>query len=168
MAGRPVKPLALRKLEGDVSKRSKEYNERFEHEVIVDGEFPVDDPPEWLTEEALAEWKRLARRMADVGLLKPTDLVMFANYCQAAGEVAYLEMHFAKNHEYLVTDDKGRLMVNPIMRVLSQRKQELVTLAKEFGLTPAMRAKLSVLFAAKKEEEDDGYSMASLLNKRLG
>lgn len=166
MAGRPLKPYAIRKLEGDTTKKSREYNDRYEHEVIVEGDFPVYDPPEWLTEEGKAEWERLAEPMENAGLLKITDLQAFANYCQAAGEVSYLEKTVVQNRMYLVQDQKGNLMVNPAMRVLTQRKQELITLAREFGFTPQMRAKLSVLNSAKKEEDE--YSMGSLLNRRLG
>ena len=165
-AGRPTKPYALRVLEGDTTKRSKEFNKRYENEMAVEGEFPVESPPDWLTAEGRAEWERLAGALASSGLLKVTDYQMFANYCQAAGEVAYLERQFVRNRAYLVEDPKGRIMVNPAMRILSQRKQELMALAKEFGFTPSMRARLSVLNTVKKEE--DANSMASLLNRRPG
>lgn len=165
-AGRPTKPYALRLLEGDTTKRSKEFNKRYENEIEIEGEFPVDQPPEWLTDEGKAEWERLAGILARSGLLKATDYQMFANYCQAAGEVAYLEGQFVKERAYLVEDPKGRIMVNPAMRILSQRKQELMSIAKEFGFTPSMRARLSVLSTVKKEEDEN--SMASLLSRRPG
>lgn len=165
-AGRPLKPYALRKLEGDTTKKSKAFNERYEHEICVDGEFPVGSPPDWLTEEAVEEWNRLAGPMAMAGLLKVTDYQAFANYCQAAGEVGYLEKEIVKEHLYYVTDDKGRLLMHPGIKVLAQRKQELISLLKEFGFTPSMRAKLSVLNTMKKEEDE--YSMGSLLDRRPG
>ena len=166
MAGRPMKPYALRKLEGDTTKRSKAFNERYENEVCVDGEFPVDSPPDWLTDEARDEWERLAGPMASAGLLKPTDYQMFANYCQAAGEVAYLENEIVCERMYYVTDRNGKILLHPGLKYLAQRKQEAMALAKEFGFTPVMRAKLSVLNTVKKEE--DSYSMGSLLDKRPG
>ncbi len=169
MTGRKPKPYGLRKLEGDTGKRSKEYNERYERELTVDGDFPTDAPPDWLTEKAKEEWLRLAGPMEKAGILKLTDLAMFASYCQAYGEKAELEEALITKNPggggLLCEDKEGRLVLNPLVKYLNARNQELFKLAGEFGLTPATRARLSSFKVDAGREEDP---MDALLGRRPG
>ncbi len=169
-AGRRPKPHGMKVLEGDTGKRSKAYKERFENEKVVEGEFPVNDPPSWLTAKAREEWIRLAGPLVKADVLKITDLAMFASYCQAYGEKAELEEALVKNNPggggLLCEDKDGKLMLNPLVKYMQARNQELFKLSGEFGLTPATRARLSALSSAASMKEED--PMDALLNRRPG
>ena len=164
MAGRKPKPRGLRVLEGNTGKRSKEYQEKWDHEKIVDGDFPVQEPPSWLTDKAKEEWQRLAGPMVEADILKPTDMAMFASYCQAYGEKAEMEEALVGGRQLLGRDESGRVMLNPLLKYLNQRSQEMYKLAGEFGLTPTTRARLSSqAWEAAKEDPMD-----ALLSRRPG
>ena len=76
MRGRKPKPTTLKILEGNPGKRSLN-----EHEPQVQAEIP--ECPEFLDDEARAEWFRMAKVLQDMGLLTQADRAALAAYCVA-------------------------------------------------------------------------------------
>src|SRR5262245_15207940 len=74
MRGRKPKPTVLKVLDGNPGKRP--LNER---EPVA----PTDEPmaPDWLDDEAKAEWGRVVVELRAMGLLSSADRAALAAYC---------------------------------------------------------------------------------------
>lgn len=75
--GRKPKPTALKLLEGNPGKRQLNMNEPRLTQKIP------PECPDWLEEEAQAEWNRLSETLFEMGILTDLDVAPFAAYCQA-------------------------------------------------------------------------------------
>lgn len=110
----------------------------------------VPKAPEWLLPEAKAEWRRLAPRLADMGLLSDFDRAAFTAYCQAWGTVESLEKEAAKLRKkekdplagIATKTAGGNLVHHPLATTIAKARAEMVKIAAEFGLTPSARARL--------------------------
>ena len=74
--GRKPKPTAVKVLEGNPEKRP----------LNMFGPTPekiVPECPNWLNDEAKAEWNRLVDKIVELGTLTEMDMAAFAGYCQS-------------------------------------------------------------------------------------
>jgi len=134
MAGRPKKPLAIVRMEGNPGKRRLPTETE---EIRPD--LAIPECPEWLDEDAQTEWKRIAPDLLTLGLLSNLDMAALAGYCQAYSRWKEAE---------------GKDQTDTAIKYLSQIKRS----CSEFGLTPSARAKMSI--PGKKDEDE----MDELLN----
>ena len=107
-------------------------------------------PPDFLSEEALKEWNRIAPKLYEAGLLTSMDRTAFAIYCQAYGRYrqALSEM---QGQELVISTKAGNQVRNPLLRIADQAAELLLKVAKQFGMTPASRSKVS---AKQKKTKD--------------
>ena len=93
--GRKPTPTALKVLEGNPGKRKLNDNE-------PRPEKKAPSCPKWLEPEAKKEWRRLAKKMEQMGVLTEVDMAAFAGYCQAAaGSPGIYRADVPKDHEPL-------------------------------------------------------------------
>ena len=74
--GRKPTPTAIKELEGNPGKRPLNKNEPKPTKK-------APPCPKWLEPEAKKEWRRLAKKMEQLGVLTEVDMAAFAGYCQA-------------------------------------------------------------------------------------
>ncbi|TVR11940.1 MAG: phage terminase small subunit P27 family [Salinarimonadaceae bacterium] len=98
------------------------------------------DAPEWLTEEARAEWERVAPVLVLRQALTTDNLATLEGYCLAIGTVRRSQMQIAKDGETVQTPT-GIIRRHPAYQTLFQAQTEARRLAAELGLTPASRSK---------------------------
>jgi P27 family predicted phage terminase small subunit len=91
------------------------------------------EPPAYLTEYALEEWRRLAPELHALGLLMELDLTTFAVYCDAVAQ-------WRRATEGLAA--AGGDPTCPLMRVVQDAGRHLLKVAGEFGLTPVARSRI--------------------------
>lgn len=123
MAGRPPKPTALKLLQGNPGKRP--LNDREPHPAAG------CKPPKWLPADVLAEWRRLAPALEDLGLLTEVDGEAFATLCTLS----------------LAFQAQANADEPSVSRMLFLSK-ELRGLWSRFGMTPADRSRVKVEKAA--------------------
>lgn len=99
--------------------------------------------PRWLGEEARREWRRLARGLWEVGLLTAVDVDALAIYCETfalwRAEEALLRVEGT-----VIETTNGNMVQNPRLGNVNRAKLDLLRLMREFGLTPAARARVVV------------------------
>src|SRR5690349_1443700 len=121
MAGRPKKPLALVRLEGNPGKRKLPKKSE---EIAPD---PAHlSPPDWLGATAKREWLRIEPELFALGLLSKVDMAALVCYCDA--------------YEGLVEAKKAHLPA-------ATKKAYYDVIHKfcsAFGMTPSSRAKMSI------------------------
>ena len=110
MRGRKPKPTILRVLEGNPGKRPLNDCEPTP---------PVCEPqrPDWLDEEAQAEWSRIVPELHEMGLLARADRAAMAAYCTAWSRWVQAEALVKKFGPIVKSPEKGFPMKSPYLTV---------------------------------------------------
>ncbi|EYD71594.1 Phage terminase small subunit [Rubellimicrobium mesophilum DSM 19309] len=112
------------------------------------GELPA---PDWLSEDAAAEWTRVMPILTERRILTEADLGSLENYCTAIGQVRQMERHLQDYGHIL--DVEGVWKRNPAVGVQSDAMTRARLLAAELGLTPVSRSRPAIREDA--DEDDD-------------
>lgn len=153
--GPAPKPTALTKLQGTY---------RPDRDTGADNAFGDKMPtcPRFLSKAAKSEWRRVARELHDVGLLKTVDRAALAAYCDAFGRwVALVEkLDVATAGDELVLEtSKGYQYQNPLYGMAASAKAEMIRFGSLFGLNPSARTRVEV----PKPGEAEQLSLADML-----
>ena len=165
--GRKPKPEALRKLEGNLSKRANTGQEpRFD---------PVTDanPPEWLDTIAQALWRQVAPQLTAQGLFSEVDHASLGALCLAysrwrkAEQLVQRQIDAAEKPAQpnalelpLAMEFKtpqGYSQQIPQIGIANTYLDKFLKLAAEFGFTPAARARMLVEALPPKRPDDDFF-----------
>ena len=132
--GRKPKPTALKLLEGNPGKRVLNMNEPK----------PAGIPicPDWLEDEAKAEWERTGKILEEMGMLTETDMVAFAGYCQAYARWREAE-EFLSQHGSIVRTPNGYLQQVPQVSIAQTNLKIVLKFCEQFGLTPSSRSRIT-------------------------
>ena len=153
--GPAPKPTALKVLQGNPGKRALPKGEP----RPAAGKVPT--APRWLSEEAKKEWRRLAGRLWRVGLLTEADHDALALYCETFASWRRAEEQVRKKGEVMRTA-AGNVIQNPYLSIANRAKRDALVLAREFGMTPAARSRISI------ESGEEEPSLAELLFQQVG
>ena len=134
--GRRPKPTAMKELAGNPGRRALNYNEP---RAIV----CMPSCPMVVTGEARKEFRRIARLLANMGVVVEADRALLIAYAVAYGRWMDAEKIIAEQGVVLKTE-KGKLIQNPYLLVSNRAFGQMCKLATEFGLTPASRSRVSV------------------------
>lgn len=107
------------------------------------------EPPEWLPEEARAEWERVVPELARLELLKPVDRSALVAYCLCWDRLVQAQREIEADGSVLATNSQGRVR-HPAVAVIEAASKELRAWAGEFGLTPSAEGKVG------RQGADDG------------
>ena len=144
--GRKPKPTALKTLEGNPGKRQLNVNEP---KPLA----KAPSCPKWLDPEAKKEWRRLSKKMEQIGILTEIDMAAFAGYCQAYARWKAAE-EFISKHGSIVKTPSGYWQQVPQVSIAQQYMKAMQKFAEQFGLTPAARSRI-VADNTKTEYIDD-------------
>ncbi|MFV0303419.1 MAG: phage terminase small subunit P27 family [Paracoccus sp. (in: a-proteobacteria)] len=125
-------------------------------------------PPDWFSEDAKEEWRRILPMLAQRRILTEADLGTFENYCLAQGTVREMEREIRKlGHVQKVykLDKEGNAMLigirkNPAVAIQSDAMTRARLLAAELGCTPVSRSRPAV----EDNEGNDDLFTAGLLD----
>jgi P27 family predicted phage terminase small subunit len=102
--------------------------------------FPAAPPH--LTPAAAAEWRRVARALRDMGVLKTVDRAALAAYCQAWGRWVEAEARL-QEASLLYKTPSGYVQQSPWLGIIHKQLELMGRYMVELGLTPASRSRLS-------------------------
>lgn len=108
-------------------------------------------PPEWLSDEAAAEWARVMPELSRLDLVKEQDRAALAAYCETWA--TFVEATQIVQREGLTIEAKQGTLAHPAVAIARNAGRELRTWAPHFGLTPSTEQALSR--GADDGEEDD-------------
>jgi len=98
--------------------------------------------PKWLSVEAKAEWRRVAKRLHDAGVLTYVDRAVLAMYCQAWARWATAEQMVIELGQ-TSKNDKGVEYMSPWLTASAMALKQTETLAAKLGMTPSDRSRIS-------------------------
>ena len=153
--GRKPKPSAIRLLEGNPGKRA--INQR---EPKPDKKAPPC--PKWLDPEAKKEWRRLSKKLEQLGILTEADMSVFASYCQAYARWKAAE-EIISSHGFISKTPSGYLQAIPHVAIAKEYARIMNRCAEQLGLTPSSRSRLIAGEAGGSTVKDD---MEDLLGGR--
>ena len=154
--GRKPKPTAIKVLEGNPGKRELNLLEP----IPPKGDLTC---PDWLEDEAKAEWERLAPSLEAMGVLTTADLMAFAGYCQAYARWREAE-EFISRHGSIFQTPSGYVQQVPQVSIAQQNLRIMQSFCSEFGLTPATRSRIIAANGGNDAASDD--PMEQLLKGR--
>lgn len=159
MRGRKPQPTALKVVKGNPGKRALPKDE-------PSPEPAVPDPPAHLSDDALAEWKRVAVQLYRLGILADIDMAVLAAYCQSYGRWVQAERALSRVMERLENLDaedrpegdgllrvsaKGNVVQQPLIGIANKAAADMVRYATEFGMGPASRSRVKAMKAGEGE-----------------
>ena len=147
--GPPPKPTHLKVIAGNPGKYPLNTREPQSRKA-------VPRCPEWLPDEAKAEWRWMVHELKVMGLLSAADKHALTVYCQTWARWRAAEDFIAKHGEsYPLRSEDGKIRCfQQFPQVATARNLLLVLRAyqQEFGMTPAARSRIQV--GAPIEESD--------------
>ena len=148
-------PTVLNELRGNPGKRGRNHGEP------RPGAGKLPSAPRSLSVEGRREWRRVARRLWAVGLLTEVDHDALTLYCETWAAWQRAEAVVREKGEVVRTAN-GNVIQNPYLSIANRAKRVALLLMREFGMTPAARARISV------EGGGDEPSLADLLFEAVG
>ena len=125
--GRKPTPTAIKELEGNPGKRPLNKNEPKPTKK-------APPCPKWLEPEAKKEWRRLAKKMEQLGVLTEVDMAAFAGYCQAYARWKEAE-EFITQHGSILRTKSGYVQPVPQVSIAQTYLKIMNRFAEQFGLS---------------------------------
>ena len=101
--------------------------------------------PGYLSKAAKGEWRRMAKELHNVGLLKEVDRSALAAYCDAYGlwvEILQQMAEVVEAGELVLETSKGYRYQNPLFSMAASAKAEMIRLGALFGMNPSARTRV--------------------------
>lgn len=127
------------------------------------GEIPK--PPSWLDKDAKREYRRIVDALADLDLLKATDVGVVASYSQAFSRwVAAEKMVAAEGIVRKVVGSQGqeKWVKHPALLVSSDAQKQMLRAGSLIGLNPVDRSRINASpkqlanpFASLMDDDDE-------------
>ena len=150
MRGRKPKPTVLKILEGNPGRRP--LNKREPHAPAE-----VPECPEFLDDEARAEWFRMAAVLQGMGVLTPADRAALAAYCVAYSRWVTAEQQVKRLGTIVKSPLKNFPMKSPYLTVADQALETMRKFMVEFGLTPSSRGRIRLPEDRRAGDEFDAF-----------
>lgn len=140
-------PTVIKKLRGNPGKRKLN-----EAEPRPGGRMP--SAPRWMSLEGKQQWRKLAPRLHAAGLLTEVDGLGLAMLCEAVGQ--YVEgKEIVEREGAVAISDNGNVYQHPAVALMKSARSEVLKWAREFGMTPASRTRISLEGAGEEESLAD-------------
>lgn len=99
------------------------------------------EPPDWLSEEAAAEWRRVVPGLTRLDILKEEDRAVLVAYCETWS--TYVGAIRQQHSEGLTIEARQGTLAHPAVGIARNAGRELRSFAAHFGLTPSSEQALA-------------------------
>lgn len=101
----------------------------------------IPGPPMMLKGEALREWKRVTKLLAEVGLIAKLDRAIIAGYCQAWSRWTECE-RMLETTGMIVKAPNGYPMYSPYLAAANKALEQLRQFSEQIGLSGSSRSRI--------------------------
>jgi|TARA_R100001440_G_C2520794_1_gene118851 P27 family predicted phage terminase small subunit len=140
--GRKKLPTEVKKLRGTLKKERVLENEM---QVEILKELP--ETPEWLSDIAKVEWKKVCLELFNKNMLHYVDLKLIEAYCNAIALHIETEMLLRENGRVQVfKNEDGSIKYAqsvPYQKIANDALDKALKISREFGFTPSSRTNIS-------------------------
>lgn len=120
-----------------------------------------DEPPEWLHDRALTEWRRVVPYLKSNTPISELDRAMLASYCRSYAMVQTTEDDIRKNGLVQTIKENGSRKPNPYVAIQSQALKDMKAIANDLGMTLSSRARMELNKASNEQPQDEYEVMLS-------
>ncbi|MFF5703406.1 phage terminase small subunit P27 family [Streptomyces sp. NPDC012794] len=99
------------------------------------------EPPDWLSEEAASEWRRVVPGLTRLDILKEEDRAVLAAYCETWS--TFVDAIRQQHRDGLTIEAKQGMLPHPAVGIARNAGRELRSFAAHFGLTPSSEQALA-------------------------
>lgn len=99
------------------------------------------EPPDWLSTEAAAEWRRVVPGLQRLDILKQEDRAVLAAYCETWA--TFVNAIRQQHEEGLTIEARQGTLAHPAVGIARAAGRELRSFAAHFGLTPSSEQALA-------------------------
>lgn len=99
------------------------------------------EPPDWLSAEAAAEWRRVVPGLTRLDILKEEDRAVLAAYCETWA--TFVDAIRQQHRDGLTIEAKQGMLPHPAVGIARNAGRELRSFAAHFGLTPSSEQALA-------------------------
>jgi P27 family predicted phage terminase small subunit len=138
LSGRKRKPISLLKLSGGYRADRHGGSE-------VDLPAVVPEPPEFLKDIALDEWKKITSQLLKMKVVTQLDAAALAAYCIEHKKYFEANKKLDETKTMLVKSSKNTVTISPLVRISDRALANMLRICSEFGLTPAARASMRIM-----------------------
>jgi P27 family predicted phage terminase small subunit len=159
MPGRKRKLSTQRELEGNPGHRP------IPAELDFSAAGDIGKPPTWLDKDAKREYKRIVTALADLDMLRATDVGVLSSYAVAYSRWITSEKKIAAEGTVIkVEGSQGQIkfVKHPALMVSSESQKQMLRAGSLLGLNPVDRTKISATpkqlanpFATLLSDDDD-------------
>lgn len=141
-SGRKALPATVHLLRGNPSKKSAAELAAAGAAVTPNVKAPAC--PEFLTEDAKTEWRRIVADLVVLGVVTKLDRAELAVYCQAWADWKFARKQIAEQKErgYVEMTPSGYKQISSWMQVANRAEDRMRTAGASFGLNPSARSRL--------------------------
>lgn len=150
MSGRKPKPTALKLITGNPGKRALP---KFEPKPQ-----PGAEMPDWLSDEAKAQWALVAQQLEASGILTQIDGPALGLYCEAFARWRHANDQVVKFGS-VVKAPSGFPVQSPFLAIANRAWDQMMKALVEFGMTPSSRSRVTA--NGPQEEERASTGLAS-------
>lgn len=154
--GRPRKPAAIKRAQGT-------YREDRDQTLVLSEGIP--EPPGYLSPQALTHWDRLVAVTSEARTLTEADGDALAMLCLAFEEYRTADI-IVRDEGEICRSEKGGMYQHPAVGIRNTAWKKIVTMLKQFGLTPSARAGMKL--AANVKEADPIAEAFRQMQKHAG
>ena len=146
--GRTRKPLSEQR--GNLTKEIQQRKSA-EQNLVKSVRKYIEKPPDWLSDRAKKEYKRLYKAMKDMDMLSDLDANNLVAYCNAFDN--YLTAADAVQISGLTIKTDGRILENPNVALQLKYAKEMREFGKQCGLSIDSRLKFASVKLEKIEDD---------------
>jgi P27 family predicted phage terminase small subunit len=99
--------------------------------------------PDWLNEDAHAEWLRVVPQLEDMGIIGATDFTVLVGYCESWSQYKMAAEMLERTGPLHKPRNDGEVRRNPVVFILKDAREAMLKFARELGLSPSSRASVS-------------------------
>lgn len=101
------------------------------------------EAPEWLPDEARAEWDRVVPELQRLQLLKQIDRATLTAYCLTWDRLVRAQKEMEDDGGSVLAENSQGRVRHPAVAVIEAASKELRAWAAEFGLSPSAESQLT-------------------------
>lgn len=116
------------------------------------------EAPEWLSDEAAAEWDRVMPELSRLDIVKESDRAALAAYCEAWA--TFVEATARVQREGLTIEAKQGVLAHPAVAIARNAGREMRSWAAHFGLTPSTEQALARGAGSDGGDEDNPFTVS--------
>lgn len=136
---RPRKPTQLKVLQG-----SRVRSDREAASNAAQPQIAVPPCPDWLDAKSRQQWDKIAPQLVALGLLSVIDGDLFGAYAETSARYGDVCSKLENINSWIGTTPNGFEVQTALVSIRNTLQKQLISLGREFGLSPAARSSIKV------------------------